>query len=299
MPTLLWRVLHDVGYPEGQEPVYSWSENQLAEDGLAVVEITVPALGDAPEWDGWHLEFEGRTPVEGAEGAAFHVIRDIMSRFPNELAAALAGTFPRDDPRDAIWVKPQGSALVRGPNEGQASDNHAMSAMYAAIRAYQGLECTYWTLTGLRGDDRLKARKQKKKQARAIASLQEQLADMSLQRDQALESGDSSLQRVHTLTQANNNADHMIGQLVQERNEAWNERNLLRQRVDELEEYNVNLHEEFHALYNGIDPYAPPEAAGMDVDDDEDEPAAAPANNDAATDGSNGDVSDPDDGPEE
>jgi hypothetical protein len=52
MPTLLWRVLHDVGYPEGQEPVYSWSESQLAEDGLAVVEITVPALGDAPEWDG-------------------------------------------------------------------------------------------------------------------------------------------------------------------------------------------------------------------------------------------------------
>jgi hypothetical protein len=55
-----------------------------------------------------------------------------------------------------------------------------MSAMYAAIRAYQGLECIYWTLTGLRGDDRLKARKQKKKQAHAIASLQEQLADMSL-----------------------------------------------------------------------------------------------------------------------
>jgi hypothetical protein len=91
--------------------------------------------------------------------------------------------------------------------------------MYAAIRAYQSLECTYWTLTGLRGDDRLKVRKQKK-QTRAIASLQEQLADMSLQRDQALERGDSALQRVHTLTQANNNADRMIGQLVQERNEA-------------------------------------------------------------------------------
>jgi hypothetical protein len=56
-----------------------------------------------------------------------------------------------------------------------------MSAMYAAIRAYQGLESTYWTLTGLRGDDRLEARKQKKKQTCAIASLQEQLADMSLQ----------------------------------------------------------------------------------------------------------------------
>jgi hypothetical protein len=47
-----------------------------------MVEIIVPALGDAPEWDCWHLEFEGRTPIEGAEGATFRVIRDIMSRFP-------------------------------------------------------------------------------------------------------------------------------------------------------------------------------------------------------------------------
>jgi hypothetical protein len=246
------------------------------------------------------LEFEGRIPVEGAEGVAFRVIQDIMSGFPNELAAALADTFPRDDPRDAIWVQPQGSALVRGPNKGQASNNHAMSAMYAAIRAYQGLEYTYWMLTGLRGDDRLKARKQKKKQARAIASLQEQLADMSLQRDQARERGDSALQRVHTLIQANNNADRMIGQLVQERNEAWNERNLLRQRVEELEEYNINLHEEFHALYNGIGSYAPLDAADMDIDDDEDEPVVAPADDDdIATDGSDGDIFDPDDGPEE
>ena len=66
-----------------------------------MVEITVPTLSDALDWDGWHLEFEGRTPIEGA---AFHVIRDIMSRFPSELAAAIAGTFLRDDPRDAIWV---------------------------------------------------------------------------------------------------------------------------------------------------------------------------------------------------
>jgi hypothetical protein len=38
----------------------------------------------------------------------------------------------------------------------------------------------------------------------------------------------------------------------------------------------------------------------MDVDDDKDEPAVAPTNDDdVATDGSDGDVSDPDDGPEE
>ncbi len=95
-----------------------------------------------------------------------------------------------------------------------------MSAMFTAIRAYEGLESTYWTLTGLRSEDKLKGKKQKKRQARAIASLQEQLADMSLQRDQAVERGDRAMQRVHTLTQANNNVDRMIGQLVQERNEA-------------------------------------------------------------------------------
>jgi regulator of RNase E activity RraB len=92
----------------------------------------------------------------------------------------------------------------------------------------------------------------------------------------------------------------MIGQLVWERNEAWNERDLLRQRVDELEEYNINLHEEFHVLYNGVGPYAPPDAAGMDVDDDEDEPTVAPTDDDdVTTDGSDGDVSNPDDGPKE
>jgi hypothetical protein len=80
----------------------------------------------------------------------------------------------------------------------------------------------------------------------------------------------------------------MIELLVQERNEAWDERDLLRQRVDELEEYNVNLHKEFHTLYNEVGLYAPPDAAGMDVDDDdEDEPATSP--------GGDGDVSDPDD----
>jgi hypothetical protein len=53
------------------------------------------------------------------------------------------------------------------------------------------------------------------------------------------------------------------------------------------------LHEEFHALYNRIGPYALPDTAGMDVDDDEDESAVAPTDDDVATDGSNGDVSDP------
>jgi hypothetical protein len=60
------------------------------------------------------------------------------------------------------------------------------------------------------------------------------------------------------------------------------------------------LHEEFHALYNGVGLYAPLDAAGMDVNDDEDEPAVAPVDDDdAAIDGSDGDVSNPNDGPKE
>jgi hypothetical protein len=35
-----------------------------------------------------------------------------------------------------------------------------------------------------------------------------------------MERGDGAIQLVHTLTQANNNADRMMEQLVQERNEA-------------------------------------------------------------------------------
>jgi hypothetical protein len=92
--------------------------------------------------------------------------------------------------------------------------------MFTAIRAYEGLECTYWTLTGLHGDDKLKARKQKKKQARVIASLQEQLDDMTLQRDQAVVRDEDATQRVQTLTQGNSQTDRIIEQLVQERNEA-------------------------------------------------------------------------------
>jgi hypothetical protein len=36
-----------------------------------------------------------------------------MSRFPNELAAALVGTFLRDDPRDAIWVCHGTAQIIR------------------------------------------------------------------------------------------------------------------------------------------------------------------------------------------
>ena len=97
MPTLLWRVLNSVGYPEGKEPRYYWNREQLGDETLISVEAIVPARGDDPNWGGWFYESKGRTPEEAASRAAFAILREIMERFPQELAAAVAGVFLRGD----------------------------------------------------------------------------------------------------------------------------------------------------------------------------------------------------------
>jgi hypothetical protein len=41
MPTLLWRVLSHVGYPNEMEPRYFWTNEQLGEGLLVTVEAIV------------------------------------------------------------------------------------------------------------------------------------------------------------------------------------------------------------------------------------------------------------------
>ena len=77
MPTLLWRVLSYVGYPNGME-----TNEQLGEGLLVTVEAIVRPRGDSSEWTGWHYESTGRTAGEAANRAAFGILRDIMDRFP-------------------------------------------------------------------------------------------------------------------------------------------------------------------------------------------------------------------------
>jgi len=48
MPTLLWRVLNYMGYPEGKEPRYYWNHEQLGDGTLISVEAVVLARGDDP-----------------------------------------------------------------------------------------------------------------------------------------------------------------------------------------------------------------------------------------------------------
>jgi hypothetical protein len=64
MPTLLWRVLSFVGYPNGMEPRSVWRNDQLGEGLLVTVEAVVHPRGDGSKWIGWRYESTSRTDEE-------------------------------------------------------------------------------------------------------------------------------------------------------------------------------------------------------------------------------------------
>ena len=47
-----------------------------------------------------------------------------------------------------MWDQVEGRALERGSGESQSSDNMAMSAMFAAIKTYDGLEHSLRCVSG-------------------------------------------------------------------------------------------------------------------------------------------------------
>ena len=112
------------------------------------IEAVVPTSGGDPAWGGWVYESRGSTPFQGASRAAFAVLRDNMESFPQELAHAFAGVFPRGDPYTSVWDQSKRSALERSADEDQHSDSTAMSAMFAMMKTYGGLECYLGHLSG-------------------------------------------------------------------------------------------------------------------------------------------------------
>jgi hypothetical protein len=148
MPTLLWRVLSYVGYPIGMEPRYFWSNDQLGEGLLVTVEAIVHPRGDGSEWIGWCYESIGRNAEEVADKAAFGILRDIMDKFPQELAATMVGVFPRGNPSTDSWQQARGRALEVGAVEGQNSDNRPMSAMFVVMKAFDGVEGSLRCVSG-------------------------------------------------------------------------------------------------------------------------------------------------------
>ena len=101
-PALLWRVLHFVGYTE--PPRYFWNEEYLEGQQSYEVQLTIPACTQAPLWQEWKVDFEGKTPWEGAQVVAFEVLSQICQQHGDELTSSIADTFPRVDPSTAVWA---------------------------------------------------------------------------------------------------------------------------------------------------------------------------------------------------
>ena len=64
------------------------------------------------------------------------------------MAHAFAGVFPRGDPCTSVWDQSEVNALDRSADEDQHSDNTAMSAMFAMMKTYGGLERCLGRLSG-------------------------------------------------------------------------------------------------------------------------------------------------------
>jgi len=92
-PTLLWTVLHSVGYTE--LPRYTWKQGE-AEGGMLWYDVEVVVLPHAnrPLWLGWSVEADGQTPWEGAQLAALEVLLDLCQEFGGKLINGLAESIP-------------------------------------------------------------------------------------------------------------------------------------------------------------------------------------------------------------
>ena len=102
-PTLLWKVLHFVGYTE--LPRYFWNEGYLEGQPWYEVQLTIPAHTQAPLWQEWKADSEGKTPWEGAQVVAFEVLIQICQQHGDELTGSAADTFPQVDPSTAVWAQ--------------------------------------------------------------------------------------------------------------------------------------------------------------------------------------------------
>ena len=132
-PTLLWRVLSSVGYPEA--PSYTWRQAvPLGDVPWYVVTFIVPQNPTRPLWHGWSIETDGQSPWEAAQVAALDVLMDIAQSFGDELVGGPASSIPRVAPTEAEWTQKAGQALVRGRGECVRSDNAGMSAMMAILK---------------------------------------------------------------------------------------------------------------------------------------------------------------------
>ena len=109
-PALLWRVLHFVGY--AKPPYYFRMKEYLEGQSWFEVQLTIPTRTQAPLWQEWKVESEGRTPWEGDQVVAFEVLSKICQQHGDELTGSAAGTFPQVDPSTTVWAQRNSNALI-------------------------------------------------------------------------------------------------------------------------------------------------------------------------------------------
>ena len=145
MPSLLWRLLHVVGYPEGSEPLYRWTRTRMFEGSTFYsMGITVPAREDGDQlWQTRTFTAEGQEPWEGANTATYQVLLDILEDAPEEVTHVAEGVFPRGNSSHLVWVQPRKNALERGPAEAQHSDGTVASVVFAIMKAYACMQRNY------------------------------------------------------------------------------------------------------------------------------------------------------------
>ena len=91
-PALLWRVLYFVGYTE--PPQYFWTQRHVQEEPWYEVQVPIPACTQAPQYQGWIVESEGRTPWEGAQVATFEILSTLCQQHSDSLTNSAAGSIP-------------------------------------------------------------------------------------------------------------------------------------------------------------------------------------------------------------
>jgi hypothetical protein len=77
-----------------------------------------------------------------------------MDHFPQELAAAIVRVFPRGNPSTDSWQLARGRYLEIGVAEAHNSDNPTMSAMFAMMKAFDGVEGSLRRVSGALGQAR-------------------------------------------------------------------------------------------------------------------------------------------------
>jgi hypothetical protein len=117
--------------------------------------------------------------------AAFGILRDIMDHFPQELAAAIVGVFPRGNPSTDSWQQARGRSLEIGAVEAQNSDNPAMSAMFTVMKAFDGVEGSLRRVSGALGQARDDQRQLQRDHDAEIERVTVEMAQLTRQRDQA------------------------------------------------------------------------------------------------------------------